>query len=139
MYIAAAVNEGSLDAVIPETLDQTAGILIFDNEDANVAPRFITRDIVKAMTDPWCEALLCGVIYSPPLFEAIAGQGITRYNAAGMTVREAVAAMDAYELGMITDYFGGSGCPGHGHEHHPQETCGGQCDSCQQACDSRET
>ena len=116
MMIAAAVNENSFDAVIPETLDNAKGILLFDVEQPLPEKTIlVTDDIVKAMVEAQCEAVLCGVIYDANLFDRIADNGITRYFAAGMTVREAVPAMENYELDMVRDYFGGTGC--HGHQH----------------------
>ncbi len=123
MMIAAAVNKNSMDSLIPGTLDDAPGVLIFDAELENDPDaRFVTGDIVKAMTDAWCEALLCGFIYDAELFEKIADAGITRYFAADLTVREAVEEMNAYRLGMIRDYVGGTGC--HDHEHGECEDCG---------------
>lgn len=114
MLIAAAVNENSMDVLIPGTLDGAKGVLIFDAERENDPnARFVTKDIVREMADVWCEALLCGFIYDAALFESIADAGITRYFAADLTVREAVEEMNAYRLGMIRDYVGGTGC----HEH----------------------
>lgn len=116
MMIAAAVNENSFDAVIPETLDRAVGILLFDAEQQlPEKSTLVTGDIVKAMVEAQCEAVLCGVIYDAALFDRIADSGITRYFAAGMTVREAVPAMENYELDMVRDYFGGTGC--HDHQH----------------------
>lgn len=126
MIIAAAVNENSINAVIPEVLDRSAGVMIFDWEDGRAKVlRFVCQDIPQALEDTGCEAILCGVIYDAQLFEAIAQAGITRYMAAGMTVTQAAADMDAYLLDLITDYVGGPGCSGHGHED-----CDGNCESC---------
>ncbi len=136
MLIAAAVNENSLDALIPGTLDGAKGVLIFDAESPDdPAPRFVTGDIAREMADVWCEAVLCGFIYSPELFEAIADAGITRYFAADMTVREAVEAMNAYRLGMIRDYVGGTGC--HDHGAHGEPDCDGDCALCAEDCAER--
>lgn len=140
LNIAAAVMEPSMDAMIPDTLEQAKGILIFDCEAEKPIPQFYAGQWAKAMIDTQCEALLCGFIYNAPLFEAIADAGITRYFAAGYTVREAVEAMDARQLGMIRDYVGS---PGHSHEHHhhhddEEGDCDGQCQSCSQACAMKE-
>lgn len=141
MKIAAAVCENSMDAVIPLTLEQAVGLLIFDLNGPDLdSPdpdsRFVTENPVKAMVDEMCEALLCGVIYDGPLFEAIADAGITRYNAAGMTVREAIPAMNRYELGLIRDYVNGPGCGNHGHTREKPD-CGGSCASCEEDCEDR--
>lgn len=133
MLIAAAVNENSMDALIPGTLDGAAGVLIFDADlknDPNA--RFVTENIAQEMADAWCEALLCGFICDAALFEAIADAGITRYFAADLTVREAVEEMNAYRLGMIRDYVGGTGSHTHAHGD-----CGGECASCDAECEER--
>lgn len=128
MVIAAAVNENNLEAIIPEVLDRSAGIMIFDCDPPDApAPKLVTENFSKEMEDAGCEALLCGFIYDPILFESIAQIGITRYMAAGMTVKEAITAMNAYQLNMIPDYVGGPGCSGHGHSHRD---CSGDCDKC---------
>ena len=137
MLIAAAVNKNSMDALIPGTLDGAAGVLIFDAERTdNPNTRFVTENIVQEMADAWCEALLCGFIYDAALFEAIADAGITRYFAADLTVREAVEEMNAYRLGMIRDYVGGTGCREHGHAHG-REDCDGVCADCGADCTNR--
>lgn len=132
MLIAAAVNENSLDAVVPETLDEAKGIIIFDDEEMQPNIRFVTKNLVDAMTHPWCEALLCGVIHDQALFEQIAEASITRYFAAGLTARDAVVAMNSYQLDIICDYVGGTGCSEHEQDH--AEECGGDCSSCCSSC-----
>lgn len=131
MMIAAATNENSMSALIPDTLEKAAGVMLFDLE-TDQPPRFVTEDLAQHIIDAQCEALLCGFIYDAQFFEAIAQAGVTRYLAAEMTVEEAVAAMDAYQLSMISDYVGGPGCSGHGHEHH-HDDCDGDCGACQHA------
>ena len=70
--------------------------------------------VAKAIINSHCEAVLCGQIYNKKLFDKIADEGITRYNAAGMPLRQAIDAMNKYQLNYIRDYVGGTGC----HEHH---------------------
>lgn len=127
MMIAAATNENSMSAVIPDTFEKAGGVMLFDLETGD-PPRYVTEDPARHILDAQCEALLCGFIYDPQFFETIAQAGVTRYLAAEMTVEEAVAAMNAYQLNMIPDYVGGPGCSGHGHEH---DGCDGDCDSCE--------
>ena len=89
--------------------------MIFDSE-THEPPQYVTENLAKYIVDAQCEALLCGFIYDPQFFEAIAQAGVTRYLAAGLTVEEAVEAMNAYQLSMIQDYVGGPGCSGYDHE-----------------------
>ena len=109
MKIAAAVNEKSLDAVIPGTLDEAKGILILETEPSLEIVDHVTSDYANVMWDEFCEAILCGPVHDAELFESIADKGITRYLAAGMTVKAAVKAMEDYDLPYIKDYVGGTG------------------------------
>ena len=109
MKAAAAVNENNLSAVIPESLESAAGIIIVET-DSMQAARFAESGWAEAMGEEDVEFLLCGRMYNPELFENLAGLGISRYYAAGMTVRDALAAAMKYKLPAITDYEGGSGC-----------------------------
>ena len=102
MMIAAAVNENSMSALIPDTFEKAAGVMLFDLETSQ-PPRFVTENLAQHIIDAQCEALLCGFIYDAQLFEAIAQAGVTRYRAGERTVEEAVAAMDAYQLTRIPD------------------------------------
>ena len=57
MMIAAAVNENSMDALIPGTLDGAAGVLIFDAElDNDPGARFVTENVAQAMAEVWSVA-----------------------------------------------------------------------------------
>ena len=114
MIIAAAVMSPELDAVIPETLEEAAGLLLVETDDMSIA-KFEESRWVSEMIAQDCEAILCGQMYDAQLFEAIAGACITRYFAAGMTVRDAVNAMNAYRLDIIRDYVDGPGCSGEDH------------------------
>lgn len=114
MMIAAAVNRNDMTACIPDTFDEAKGIMLFDLE-TNAPPRYVTEDLAQHIINAQCEALLCGFIYDARFFETIVQAGVTRYLAAGMTVEEAVDAMNAYQLNMIPDYAGGPGCSGHDH------------------------
>lgn len=127
MMIAAAADRNDMTAVIPDTFEKAAGVMLFDLE-ADDPPRYVTENLARHILDAQCEALLCGFIYDPQFFETIAQAGVTRYLAAEMTVEEAVRAMNAYQLTLIPDYVGGPGCSDHGHDH---ADCDGECDSCQ--------
>ena len=122
MMIAAAANENDMNALIPDTMEKAGGVMLFDLETDD-PPRYVTEDLARHIVDAQCEALLCGFIYDAQFFETIAQAGVTRYMAADMTVTEAVAAMDAYQLPMIPDYVGGSGCSGHDEYNGECETC----------------
>jgi len=122
MKIAVAADTKEMTAVIPGIFDDAKGLLIIETDD---------MEIVDYVTDKWlanmvkydCEVLICGDMYDPPLFEGIAGAGITRYYGGGLTAGDAAEKMLRYEIPMITDYVGGQGCGPHGDpancaEHH---------------------
>ena len=128
MMIAAAANENSMSALIPDTMEKAAGVMLFDLE-TDQPPQFVTENLAQHIIDAQCEALLCGFIYDAQFFEAIAQAGVTRYLAGEMTVEEAVAAMDAYQLSMIPDLGGGGGGPAPA-PAHPPPPCVGACGPC---------
>ena len=112
MMIAAALTGAAPDARIAPTYDGAACVMIADSEDL-AHPRYVTGDIPRAMREADVEVLLCGDIYDREEFERIAGYCITRYRAAGMAVPQAIRVMDRYELELIRDYVGGTGCSSH--------------------------
>ena len=67
------------------------------------------REILK-----WdCEGVLCGPIEKEAFLVIADEGGVTRYNAAGLTVREALKKLDSRKLELIRDHIGGDGCGGH--------------------------
>lgn len=126
MNIAIALNEDNIEAIIPETIEEAAGILIVDAETMEIG-EYYTDNWVDVMIEQDCEAILCGNMYDPDLFESIADEGITRFYAANLTGSQAIEAMNRYQLANITDYVGGTGCGSHdggsceGHDHGDEE------------------
>ncbi len=123
MKIAAAVVKAGGSYRIAKKLEDAKTLLIVETDTMEIC-KHVKKDWVNEMAAWDCEAILCGDMYDPALFEAIAGKGITRYYAAGMSVDEAVKAMDRYELGMITDYVGGTHA-----QHQHTGTCSHEHDS----------
>ena len=124
MHIAVAVNENSLKAIIPETFEEAKGLLIIETDTMEVIDYIPgsavrqdaeSRDWVTAMVDYDCEALICGDMYDAHTFDAIAYACISRYNGANYSARKATKKMMDYELEIIRDYVGGTGCGSHGH------------------------
>ena len=115
MHIAVAVNENNLKAIIPETLEEAKGLLIIETDTMEVVDWITDKDWVTEMVNYDCEALICGDMYDPPLFEAIAAACISRYNGSNYSARKATRKMMDYELELIRDYVGGTGCGSHGH------------------------
>ena len=112
MMISAALTGASPDAPIAQTYDEAACVLIADSDDLSRGT-YVTEHIPEELRKAEVEVLLCGDIHSREEFEKIAGYSITRYHAAGMSVPDAVRAMDRYALELIRDYVGGSGCSSH--------------------------
>lgn len=112
MMIAAALSGQAPDAPIALTYEAAQCVLIADTEALDQG-RYVTAGIPQALRQADVEVLFCGDIHSKEQFEQIAGYGITRYRAAGLTVPEAVQAMDQYRLELIRDYVGGTGCASH--------------------------
>ena len=115
MHIAVAVNENNLKAIIPETLEEAKGLLIIETDTMEVVDWITDKDWVAEMVNYDCEALICGDMYDPPLLEAIAAACISRYNGSNYSARKATRKMMDYELELIRDYVGGTGCGSHGH------------------------
>lgn len=114
MKFAAAVNEKNPKAIIPLTLEEATGLMIFETDTMDILDYVAERERwVDQMNAYKVEAILCGDIYDAPMFEAIAGAGITRFYAANLSVRKAVKKESDNELDLIRDYVGGTGCKEH--------------------------
>lgn len=103
-------------------------LLIADAESSQLL-RSIPRnrqsdlDLAREIVNEDCEAVICGPIEEQP-FVIIADEGCaTRYNGAGLHAMEAIEKMNDYDLSLITDFIGGTGCHSGdesncGHHHH---------------------
>ena len=125
MKIAVALLENDINTLIPEKFEDSKGILVVET-DTMEPLAYLTEDWPSEMDKRGCEAVICGQMYDPILFEAIALRCISRYNGGGLTGAEAIQAMLDYKLDLITDYVGGSGCASHGLEES-EMTCDGGC------------
>ena len=114
MKIAAAVNEKSLKAIIPDRFEDAAALLIIETDTMEIVDYITDKDWVEEMVRYDCEALICGDMYDAHTFDAIAYACISRYNGMGYSVRKATKKMMDYELELIRDYVGGTGCGSHG-------------------------
>ncbi len=113
MNIAIALNKKNLDAVIPDRLEDAAGILILETDTLEIID-YVTDQWVEVMVKYDCEVLICGAMYDPQLFEEVANACITRYLGAGFCAKEATEKMLLDQLELIRDYVGGTGCGAHG-------------------------
>ena len=123
MHIAIAVNEKDLKAIIPEKFEDAKGLLIIETDTMEIIDYIPgsairqdadSRDWVEEMVRYECEALICGDMYDAHTFDAIAFAMISRYNGMGYSARKATKKMLDYELEIIRDYVGGTGCGNHG-------------------------
>ena len=115
MKIAIASDQPGLDGRVPELFAGSPWLLIVNADRGELLHSLsgdgseMAREIVR-----WdCEGVLCGPLEREP-FVIIADEGgVTRYRAAGLTVREALARLESRSLELIRDYIGGDGCGGH--------------------------
>jgi len=118
MIISAALTAPDVNAPIAETYDSAACVMIAKISDLANA-KFVTENVPLELYRADAEVIFCGDIYDKEEFELIAGYGVTRYKAPGMTAKDAYDAMERYELEIIRDFVGGTGCSSHE---------GGECD-----------
>lgn len=115
MLMAVTSDAPDLNGTVPPRFSESPYLLIVDMEQ-EILQRVLHRDagqdsaFARAMVDAGCEGVLCGPIERDP-FLIIADQGcITRYDAAGMTVLDALTRMSRRELPLLKDHLGGEGC-----------------------------
>ena len=120
LKVAVAAVGPSLDEAVPLLFEDTAYLLIIDAEtDAvlhaieSITDEPLARSLFFAqqVVDNDCEALLCGELEPEPFTVLAVDNCVTRYLAAGFGVRDSIHKMNAYELPLITDFLGGTGCP----------------------------
>lgn len=128
MLIAVASDSADMQGAVPTLFAEAPYLLIVNAETGELLhslPRTAGGDMAFAaqMLSLDCEGLLCGPIAREP-FLRIADDGcITRYNAAGLRVGEALARFSRRDLELIRDHIDGEGCQSRsgdactGHEH----------------------
>lgn len=115
--IAVAVGGNQADSYISKKLSTAKYLFIVDLEEFAVLSIIeaepIKRDIAfaKKIVEEDCEALICGLI-NKEAFNILYLAGISRYDGTGMDVTTALKKLGRYELEMIRDHVGGSGCAG---------------------------
>lgn len=120
MKIAVLSDTPGLNGKVPALFSQSPCLLIVNaetgellhattrEEGADGQDIAFAREILR-----WdCEGVLCGPIEREP-FIIIADEGcVTRYDASGMAVMEALERMNMRSLELIRDHIGGEGCQG---------------------------
>ena len=112
MKAAISAAGSDLNAVIPAQFETSQCILIVETNTMEIIDR-ITDDIANAILLHDCEMLLCGEIYDPVFFDNLAENGVSRYNASGLIVQEAIQRGLCNALPLLRDYVGGTGCHSH--------------------------
>lgn len=113
--IAVALDDSGPLGVVPEYFAGTGQLLLVESGPGMV--REVVRregaadvELARRILDWGCECVLCGLLEEAP-FLIIADEGcVTRYNAAGLSLENALQAFRENELELIRDYIGGRGC-----------------------------
>lgn len=112
------------DGAIARRFAETRYMIVVDAETYKVLKCFPRGKMTDTELARWVleedlEAIITGPMEEGP-FTIIAEEGmITRYNGVGRQAMDAVRQMNAYQLDLIFDYEGGTGCHSRGpcHEH----------------------
>ncbi len=115
MFIAAMTNSPDRKGIIAPRFALAEYLLIFDTETTQLSASYERGklsdvDLSEKIVEHGCEAVICGPIEEAP-FAVIADEGcVTRYRGSGLELDDAILKMEAYELPLITDFIGGTGC-----------------------------
>ena len=113
MRIAVMADRPTLDATVAEIFEESPAMFVIETDDNSVVELIEGPDVEKyitAMLMNECEAVVCTPQIGEDAFEPIAGAGITRYDGNGLPVLEAARRALFNELGLVTDFEGGTGC-----------------------------
>lgn len=123
MKLAVTSTLPGFDGTVPTLFSETPYLLVVDMDSGEILD-IIARSSMPGSREEqdmalarevlrWnCEGVLCGPLERPP-FLVIADEGqVTRYNAAGMSLQDALNGADRRELALIRDHIDGSGCQG---------------------------
>lgn len=128
MLIAVAASGYDLNAVVPETYEESRYLLIVETDRNTIITVYKQRDedglfFADKVLQHDCEALACGRMQKVG-FEKVANGSVTRYYASGCTIMEAAFGALENKLPYIVDFEGGTGCGDHSEsncEHHQHE------------------
>lgn len=125
MRIAVTSDKNDLTGIVPEKFESSKFLFIIDMDKMTAIDIVPSNDkdsdyneFALRIVQQDCEAVICGSI-DKVAFELIAGYGVTRYNGAGYSVKEALSLMNKDKLAYITDFVGGTGC----NEEHSSCDC----------------
>ncbi len=121
MNIAVAAMDSTLDSPVCAEFAQTPYVLIVNVATMTCTPiaHVVSPEsdcaLARMAVAHRCEALIANTL-TEKVFEILADDGVTRYAAANMSVREALAAMERRELEVIRNSDGSGACSG-SHRH----------------------
>jgi predicted Fe-Mo cluster-binding NifX family protein len=120
MNIAVAGEDQNLESVVSEKFIACRYLVIvnmnnmefisFENKDDQLG-----EALVRKITACRCEAVITGIM-TPYVFDILAGNGVTRYDGRGYTVKEAISLMDRHGLKLIRNLQGTDNCD-HNHDN----------------------
>lgn len=123
MNIAISAAGPDLDSLVHEEFQSTPFLLIVNMEDMTYqsldarAGHAADTDLASIVLEHRCEALITGKL-SEKAFRLLADDGVTRYIGHGLTVKDALAAMEQRELSFIRNAEGTDSCES---DHHGLE------------------
>lgn len=105
MLIAAAAMGRDFEALIPEKYEDSKYLLIVETDTMEILSLHENADgqgacYVQPIADSWSEAIVCGKI-PKEIFAAIADAGVSRYNGAGLSVREGIKGAEDNSLPLM--------------------------------------
>ncbi|PIE57519.1 MAG: hypothetical protein CSA33_07905 [Desulfobulbus propionicus] len=120
MNIALTTDGSTLDSTVFYEFAGAPWLLIVNVDTmectaiAHVVAPGSDEDMARKILEYRCEAVMTGKL-TEKAFNILADEGVTRYAAAGMGVRKALAAMDNRELRFIRNPEGTDSCQGWHH------------------------
>jgi predicted Fe-Mo cluster-binding NifX family protein len=125
MFIVVAADDQSLESLVSEEFILCKYLLIVDMDKM----KFIAVEnegdplgevLARKITEYNCEGVITGKL-TPEAFEIIAGDGVTRFDGRGHSVKEALDLMAQRALKLIRNPEGTDDCGG----DHSEGNCGG--------------
>lgn len=113
--IAVCMDDRGPLGVVPALFGQTGQLLLMESALGTVREVFARdgmseAELARKVLEWNCECVLCGDIAEAPFLILADEGGVTRYNAAGLSLDKALKAFNAGSLPLIRDCIGGQGC-----------------------------
>jgi len=136
--VAVATSDAGSGSIVPAFYRDAACLLIMDADSGSMLYT-INRDgmdpferslfFAQKVVEYDCEAILCGELEVEPFAILAEENCVTRFMAAGLTAPESIQRMNDYELALLTDHIGGTGCSEPDPSRCEHNGCG-DCDGC---------